>query len=87
MYAGLTSAFLIAYALHLGASNMIIGVLGAIPFIGAVIGEMPGVLLMRRWSRLGIYLVTTTIDRLSWAGLLLIPFLMDANPLAWLVGI
>ena len=53
MYDGLTTVFLIAYALYLGASNTVIGLIGAIPYISMIVSQMPGVLLIHRFSRRG----------------------------------
>jgi hypothetical protein len=41
-YNGLTAVFLIAYALALGASNTVIGLLGALPWLASLIAQIPG---------------------------------------------
>ena len=81
IYDGLTTSFLIAYAVFLGASNTIIGLLGAIPFLGAIASELPGVALMKHWRRRYIYVACTTLERLMWVFILGIPVLFKENPL------
>ncbi len=81
MYDGLTAGYLIAYALALGASNTIVGVIGAIPFIAALLSEIPGAKLLERFSRLKIYRVSSTLARLGWIGIIVAPFVFTKAPL------
>jgi hypothetical protein len=46
IYYGLTSTFLIAFALALGASNTIIGIAGALPYLAAILAQVPGAKLV-----------------------------------------
>jgi len=85
MYDGLTTVFLIAYAIYLGASNTMIGLVGAIPYISMIVSQMPGVLLIHRFSRRVLYLTSTTIGRLTWILILVIPLLVRDNALLWVI--
>ena len=85
IYDGLTTSFLIAYAVYLGASNTIVGLLGAIPFLGAIASELPGVALMTHWRRRYIYVACTSFGRCLWLLILGVPILFKENPLIALV--
>jgi MFS family permease len=67
-------AFLAAFALKLGASNMIIGVLAAIPPLAQLI-QLPSLYLVERVrNRRGISVYASAAGRLFWLLIALIPF-------------
>ncbi|MBI4141432.1 MFS transporter [Candidatus Woesearchaeota archaeon] len=80
-----TSAFLVAFALLFGASNFVIGLLGATPYISALLIEIPGAKLAEYFSRKKIYATATGISRLFWILIILIPYFFSQNPLLFLV--
>lgn len=86
MYDGLTTVFLIAYALYLGASNTIIGLVGAIPYISMIVSQMPGVLLIHKFSRRVLYITSTAIGRLTWLLVLGVPLMVHDNALLWVMA-
>lgn len=71
---GLTSAYLVAYALALGASNVIVGLLGALPWLAYIITQIPGSELVQHFARKRIY-VLFSLGRLLWIPILAAPFL------------
>lgn len=75
LFNGFTSAFLVAFALALGASNEIIGLLGAMPFIAVILTQMPGATLVQHFKRKNINVVLGLISRFWWLPLLLSPFI------------
>ncbi|MFA5054562.1 MAG: MFS transporter [Dehalococcoidia bacterium] len=69
-----TSGFLTAYALALGANNLQIGILVALPFLGGVL-QIPTILLVERVrQRKLIAVITWFIAQLLWIPIALIPF-------------
>jgi len=74
-YEGLTTAYLTAFALVLGANNTLIGFLGAIPWIATLISQIPGSELAERYKRTTIYIIFTLIGRLCWIPILAAPFI------------
>ncbi|HSU73199.1 MAG TPA: MFS transporter [Candidatus Binatia bacterium] len=85
LYDGFTSAYLVAFALALGANNTVVGILGALPYIAILFSEIPGAMLLEHFSRLRIYSVASTLSRLMWLGMLLTPALFMSHPLAALI--
>ncbi|MBW2973108.1 MFS transporter [Candidatus Woesearchaeota archaeon] len=85
LYYGLTSAFLIAFALALGASNTIIGIAGALPYLAAILAQVPGAKLVELYSRLHINVVLTVTSRLLWLPIILIPVFFMNHPLLTLL--
>jgi len=85
LYYGLTSAFLIAFALALGASNTIIGIAGALPYLAAILAQVPGAKLVELYSRLHINIILTFTSRLLWIPIILIPIFFKAHPLLTLL--
>lgn len=83
-YDGLTSIYLVAFALALGANNTIVGILGALPFLASIITQIPGAELVQHYTRKNIYLALTTVGRLFWIPLLATPFLLT-KPLLFVV--
>lgn len=85
LYYGLTSAFLIAFALALGASNTVIGIAGALPYLAAILAQVPGAKLVEIYSRLHINIILTFTSRLLWIPIILIPFFFKTHPLITLL--
>ncbi len=85
LYDGLTAGFLLAYALTLGANNTIVGILGAVPFIAALISEMPGAKLLEYFPRIRVFGWATGLGRLAWVGIILAPFIFVKAPLLALI--
>jgi MFS family permease len=83
-YDGLTSAYLAAFALALGASNEIIGFLGALPFLAAIITQIPGSELSQHFHRKHVYIFFSLIGRLFWIPLLAAPFYFE-NPIVFII--
>ncbi|MBW3016499.1 hypothetical protein KY309_02725, partial [Candidatus Woesearchaeota archaeon] len=76
---GLTSVYLVAYALALGADNMIIGLLGALPWLASILTQIPGSELVQHYARKKIYFFFT-LGRLFWIPILAAPFFFN-NPI------
>lgn len=73
------STFLVAYALHFGASNMLIGVLAALPHLSQL-AQLPAVLLVRRvGNRRLISVVASLIGRFSWLAIALVPLFVPGT--------
>ncbi|MEM4263735.1 MAG: MFS transporter [Candidatus Woesearchaeota archaeon] len=85
VYNGLTGAFLVAFALVLGASNTVIGILAAIPYLAIMLAEYPGAKLVEFYSRRRICIVMLTISRLLWIPICLLPILFRQHPLLTVV--
>jgi len=76
-YSITTSGFLAAYALALGANNLQIGVLAAIPFIAQPL-QIPAILLVERLRKRKVIAVPTWfIAQALWLPIALIPVFMD----------
>ncbi|MBI4151093.1 MFS transporter [Candidatus Woesearchaeota archaeon] len=85
LYDGLTAGFLLAYALALGANNTIVGILGAVPFIAALVSEMPGAKLLENIGKVRVYGWATSLGRLAWLGIIFAPVLFAKQPLLALI--
>jgi len=92
-YSITTSGFLAAYALALGANNLQIGVLAAIPFIAQPL-QIPAILLVERLRKRKVIAVPTWfIAQALWLPIALIPVFMDVpsgaaiSLLIWLMAI
>jgi len=85
VYEAFTSGFLIVFALALGASNTVVGILGALPSIAMVLMEIPGAKLVEYFRRKTIFTVTTTLSRLTWLLIILVPYLFTKHTL-WFLG-
>jgi MFS family permease len=85
-----SGGFLAAYAIVLGASNLQIGVLAALPFIMQPL-QLPAVILIERLGmRKAIAVVTFAAIQLLWVPIALIPFWMDVpspGAMALLLGL
>jgi len=70
-------AFLVAFALELGASNFVIGLLAAIPPLAQLI-QLPSILLVQKLrNRRGIVVVSAFLSRIFWLLIALVPFLFS----------
>ena len=70
-------AFLVAFALHLGASNFVIGLLAAIPALAQLL-QIPSVYLVEKIrNRRAIAVIASAVDRAFWVFIALIPFLFS----------
>lgn len=68
--------FLVAFALKLGASNLVIGILAAIPPLGQLI-QIPAIYLVEKYrNRKNICIYSTAVSRSFWLLIALIPFLV-----------
>ncbi|MFZ3169032.1 MAG: MFS transporter [Candidatus Methanoperedens sp.] len=68
--------FLVAFALKLGASNLTIGILAAIPPLGQLI-QIPAIYIVEKYrARRDICIVSTAVSRSFWLLIALIPFLV-----------
>ncbi|MCE8426758.1 MAG: MFS transporter, partial [Candidatus Methanoperedens sp.] len=78
--------FLVAFALKLGASNLIIGILAAIPPLGQLI-QIPAIYIVEKYRvRREICILSTAVSRSFWLLIALIPFLVFfKNPLILLI--
>ncbi|MEK6822808.1 MAG: MFS transporter, partial [Nanoarchaeota archaeon] len=85
VYENFTATYLVAFALLLGASNIMVGVFGAIPFIAVLLSELIGAKLTEYWARVPIIVVTYAIDKTMWVLIALLPWFTLTNPLVVLV--
>jgi len=70
-------AFLVAFALKLGASNLVIGLLAAIPPLTQLI-QIPSIYLVEKIrNRQAITVYASAVSRLFWLVVVLIPFLFS----------
>ena len=74
IYDGFTAAFLALFALFLGASNLQIGILAAIPYLATIIAEIPGAKLVEYFTRKSISIAAVT-TRAFWFPLMLAPLI------------
>jgi len=80
-----TSGFLAAFALALGANNLQIGILAALPFIMQTL-QLPAIWLVERFRRRkAIALMTWVPAQLLWFPIALIPFFIE-TPSAWAIS-
>lgn len=72
-------AFLIAFAVKLGASNFVIGLLAAVGPLAQLL-QLPSILLVERLrNRRAIAVISAGIGRLFWLPIILIPFVFNEN--------
>lgn len=81
---GLTSVYLVAFALVLGASNVVVGVLGALPYLANLITQLPAAQLVQYLSRKKIIVTFEFLSKLFWVPLILSPFIF-ADPLLFII--
>lgn len=75
MVALTTGAFIVDFALLLGATNFLIGLIAAIPFLGSAF-QLPAILLIMQFpKRRFLTFVSLIISRSSWLFIGLIPFI------------
>ncbi|MFC1775051.1 MFS transporter [Nanoarchaeota archaeon] len=84
IHAALTASFIIPFALVLGASNTIVGVLHAVQFFAIMLAQIPGEKVVEKLGRRVVYLSTTPLARLLWFLIVLIPVYFN-NSLVLLV--
>jgi MFS family permease len=84
-YEAMTAGFLIVFAIALGASNTVVGILGALPAIAMVLMEIPGAKLVEFFRRKTIFLVATGLSRCVWLLIILVPYLFKEHAL-WFLG-
>ncbi|RLE45860.1 hypothetical protein DRJ22_03415 [Candidatus Woesearchaeota archaeon] len=84
VYNACTITYLVAFALELGASNTVIGLLSAIPFISLILAEFPASKLVELFSRRRITFLASLLSRLFWVLIFLFPILFK-EPLFWIV--
>jgi hypothetical protein len=71
--------FLVAFALKLGASNSVIGLMAAIPSLVQLI-QIPSVYLIEKYRiRRAISVYTSALSRIFWLLIALIPFLFSTK--------
>lgn len=76
-----TGVILTAFALHLGASNIMVGVLASAPFLAQLL-QLPGIMLVERWRRRKmIAVVTSLIGRAMLAIMAMLAFFTGTAPL------
>jgi len=72
-------AFLIAFAIKLGASNLVIGLLAAIGPLAQLL-QLPSIFLVEKVrNRRAIVVVSSVLSRIPWLLVALIPFLFGAK--------
>ncbi|WP_188657156.1 MFS transporter [Sphingomonas metalli] len=76
-----TGVILTAFALHLGASNVMIGVLASVPFLAQLL-QLPAIALIARWPhRKAISVVTSLVGRAMLAVMAALAFFSGTAPL------
>lgn len=85
LYESVTAGFLVVFALALGASNTIVGLLGALPSIAIVLMEIPGAKLVEYFPRKTVYAFATIVSRCTWLLIILTPYLFTKYAL-WCIG-
>jgi MFS family permease len=81
---GFTSVFLAAYAIAQGASNTVIGLLGAMPYLAFLITQLPGVQLATHFKRKKLSAFLGVLGDIWWIGILLAPYI-TSNPILLIV--
>jgi len=72
-------AFLVAFAIKLGASNFVIGLLAAIGPLSQLL-QLPSIVLVEKIrNRRAIVVFAAALSRVCWLGIALIPFLVGAK--------
>lgn len=79
IYDGLTSSFVLAYALLFAPSNFLIALLGCTPAMATVLAEVLGARLTQRWQRVRIVVTTYAIDKAMWLFIVFMPLLFRAH--------
>ena len=72
-----SGGFMAAYALALGANNLEVGILAALPFISQVV-RLPAILLLERFrARKALGLPALILTHISWLPIGAVPFFLD----------
>ncbi len=73
-------AFLVVFALKLGASNFVVGLLAAIPALAQLL-QIPSIYLVEKIrNRRRIAVIASGMDRIFWLFIALIPFFLSPGP-------
>ena len=80
----LTASFLVVFAVALGASNTVVGVLSALTYLAALVVELPGAKLLDFFSKKMVVAMTGIFGRLGWVLVAFVPFFTN-RPLFWLI--
>lgn len=83
-YENLTTMFLTAFILALGANNLWVGIISAIPYLAVLLAQIPGALSTQYIPRKTIYMVTTGVSRLFWILILVSPALFREKALIFI---
>ncbi len=81
LYETITAGFLIVFALALGASNTVVGIIGALPYVATLLMEVPGAKLVEYFRRKTIFLISTGLSRCVWLLIILAPYLFTRHTL------
>ncbi|MBD3318820.1 MFS transporter [Candidatus Woesearchaeota archaeon] len=73
IYSSLTLSLIVPFALALGASNVFIGFLTAAQFLAIMLAQIPGERAVERVGKRVVFFATTTLARLLWMVILLVP--------------
>src|SRR3989344_2016651 len=74
MYSSLTVSFIIPFALVLGASNVVVGVINALQYVAIALAQIPGERMIERFGRKAVYAALSPLSRVLWIVILLVPF-------------
>jgi MFS family permease len=85
LYEAFNAGFLVVFAIALGASNTVVGVLAALPSLAMVLFELPGAKLVEYFRRKTLFVLGTGLSRLMWVFIILTPYLFKEHTL-WFVG-
>lgn len=82
-----TSFYLSAFAIALGASNTVIGLLGAVPYIAALVAEIPGAKLVEYVDRKNLFVFLSCAERLCWLPMIFVPVFFVTKPLLGIIAV
>ncbi|MBI1973592.1 MFS transporter [Candidatus Micrarchaeota archaeon] len=84
---GVMGIFIIPFALALGAGNVDVGIIGAMPFLALILAQLPGAELVERWkSRRRVNIFCCILSRLALVPIILVPFYFQNIGIAILVA-
>lgn len=83
---GLTGYFLVAYAVSLNASNLMVGLLGAMPFLAQLLAEIPGAKMTEYFNRKTFVTAVATTARFWWILIIAAPFVLERPLLGVVIG-
>lgn len=82
VFSNLSSAFVVPFALVLGATNFLIGLLTALPYVSVIIAEIPGAHAITYFkNRKLTFVVFGFLSRFLWVFIAFIPFIFKKNVL------